>query len=84
MTMSLKLNFYAETFQTSHHMSNSDSRNSSYAYKFVFFLVRVLVKARFQDCQATDPKSQTVLLAIANEQTYIENFSSLGAIAAEK
>jgi hypothetical protein len=65
-------------------MSNSDRRNSSYACKIVFFLVRVLVKARFPDSQATDPKSQTVLLTTADEQTYVENFSSLGAIAAEK
>jgi hypothetical protein len=65
-------------------MSNSDRRNSSYACNIVFFLVRVLVKARFPDSQATDPKSQAVLLATAEEQTYVENFSSLGAIAAEK
>jgi hypothetical protein len=65
-------------------MSNSDSRNSSYACKIVFFLVRVLVKARFPDLQASDPKSQTLLLTTADEQTYVENFSSLGAIAAEK
>jgi hypothetical protein len=65
-------------------MSNSDIRNSSYACIIVFFLVRVLVKARFPDSQATDPKLQTVLLTTADEQTYVENFSSLGAIAAEK
>jgi hypothetical protein len=65
-------------------MSNSDSRNSSFACKIVFFLVRILVKARFPDSQATDPKSQTVLLTTADEQTYVENISSLGAIAAEK
>jgi hypothetical protein len=65
-------------------MFNSDSRNSSYACKIVFFLVRVLVKARFPDSQATDPKSQTVLLTTADEQTYVQIFSSLGAIAAEK
>jgi hypothetical protein len=65
-------------------MSNSDSRNSSSACKIVFFLVRFLVKARFPDSQATDPKSQTVILTTADEQTYVENFSSLGAIAAEK
>jgi hypothetical protein len=65
-------------------MFNSDSRNSMYACKIVFFLVRVLVKARFADSQATDPKSQTVLLTTADEQTYVENFSSLGAKAAEK
>jgi hypothetical protein len=65
-------------------MSNSDCRNMSYACKMVFFLVRVLVKARFPDSQATDPKSQTVLVTTADEQTYVENFSSLGSIAAEK
>jgi hypothetical protein len=65
-------------------MSISDSMNSSYACKIIFFLVRVLVKARFPDSQATDPKSQTVLLTTADEQTHVENFSSLGAIAAEK
>jgi hypothetical protein len=65
-------------------MSNSDSRNSSYACKIVFFLVRVLVKARFLNSQATDPKSQTVLLTTADKQTYVENFSSLVAIPAEK
>jgi hypothetical protein len=65
-------------------MSNSDCRNLSYACKIVFFLVRVLVKARFPASQATDPKSQTVLLTTADEQTYVQIFSSLGAIAAEK
>jgi hypothetical protein len=65
-------------------MSNSDSRTSSYACKIIFFLVRVLIKAIFPDSQATDPKSQTVLLTTADEQTYAENFSFLGAIAAEK
>jgi hypothetical protein len=65
-------------------MSNSDNRNSSYACKIVFFFVRVLVKGRFSDSQASDPKSQTVLLITADEQTYVENYSSLGAIAAEK
>jgi hypothetical protein len=65
-------------------MSNSDSRNSSYACKIVFFFVRILVKAKFSDSQATDSKSQTVLLTTADEQTYVENFSSLGALAAEK
>jgi hypothetical protein len=47
-------------------------------------LVRVLVKARFLDSKATDPKSQTVLLTTVKQQTYVENFSSLDAIAAEK
>jgi hypothetical protein len=65
-------------------MSNSDRRNSSYASKIVFFLVRVLVKARFPDSQATNPKFQTVLLTTADEQTNVYNFSSLCAIAAEK
>jgi hypothetical protein len=65
-------------------MSNSGNRNSSYACKIVFFLVRVLVKARFSDSQDTDPKFQTVLLTTADKHTYVENFSSLGAIAAEK
>jgi hypothetical protein len=65
-------------------MFNSDRNNSSYACEIVFFLVRVLVKARFPDSQATDPKFQTVILTTADEQTYVENFSSLGAIAAEK
>jgi hypothetical protein len=65
-------------------MSNSDCRNLSYVCKIVFFLERVLVKARFPDSQDTDPKSQTVLLTTADEQTYVENVSSLGAIAAEK
>jgi hypothetical protein len=65
-------------------MSNSDGNNSSYGYKSVFFLVRILDKARFLDFKATDPKSHTVLLTTADEQTYVQNFSSLGAIAAEK
>jgi hypothetical protein len=30
------------------------------------------------------PKFQTVLLTIVKQQTYVESFSSLGAIAAEK
>jgi hypothetical protein len=51
--------------------------------KVFFFLVRVLVKARFLDL-ATDPKSQTVLLTTVKQQTFVENFSSLGAITAEK
>jgi hypothetical protein len=65
-------------------MFNYDCRNLSYACKIIFFLVRVLVKARFPASQATDPKSQTVLLTNADEQTYVQNFNSLGAIAAEK
>jgi hypothetical protein len=48
------------------------------------FLVRVLVKARFLDSETTDKKSKTVLLTTVKQQTYVENFSSLGAIAAEK
>jgi hypothetical protein len=31
-----------------------------------------------------DPKSQTVLLTTVKQQTYVQNFSSLGAIGAEK
>jgi hypothetical protein len=65
-------------------MSNSDSGNSGYVCKIVIFLVRILVKARFSDSQATDPKSQTVILTTSDKQTCVENFSSLGAIAAEK
>jgi hypothetical protein len=65
-------------------MSNSDSRNSSHACKNVFFLVRVLVKARFLDSKAMDSKSMTVLFTTRYQRTYVENFSSLGAIAAEK
>jgi hypothetical protein len=49
-----------------------------------FFLVRVLVKAKFQDSWATDLKSKTVLLTTVNQQAYVENFNSLGAIAAEE
>jgi hypothetical protein len=45
---------------------------------------RVLVKASSLDSQVTDPKSQTVLLTTAGEQTYVQNFSSLGAKSAEK
>jgi hypothetical protein len=30
------------------------------------------------------PKSQTVLLTTVKQQTYVENFSSLGSIVAEK
>jgi hypothetical protein len=47
-------------------------------------LVRVLVNARYLASQATDQKSQTALLTTADEQTSVQNFSSLGAIAAEK
>jgi hypothetical protein len=32
----------------------------------------------------TDPKFQTVVLTTVKQQTYVENFSSLSAIAAEK
>jgi hypothetical protein len=39
----------AKTFQMSTHLFNLNHRNSSYACKSVFFLVRVLVKARFLD-----------------------------------
>jgi hypothetical protein len=66
------------------HLFNLNHRNSSYACRSVFFLVRVLVKAKFPDSWATDPKSQTVLLTTVKQQTYVENFSFLGAIAAEK
>jgi hypothetical protein len=52
------LNFSrAKTFQTSPHMFNLRPRNPSYTWKGVFFLVRVLVKARFSDFEAMDPKS---------------------------
>jgi hypothetical protein len=57
-------NLYAETFQTSSHMFKSDSRNSSYACKSAFFVVRVLVKARFLDSKVTDSKFKTVLFTI--------------------
>jgi hypothetical protein len=77
-------NLCAKTFQMSSHLFNLNHRNSSYACKSVFFLVRVLVKARFPDSLATDQKSQTVLLTTVKQQTYVENFSSLGTIAAEK
>jgi hypothetical protein len=46
----------AKTFTISLYMSNSDSRNSSYARKDGFLLIRVLVKARFPDSKAMDPK----------------------------
>jgi hypothetical protein len=49
-------------------MFNSDGRNSIYACKIVFFLEKVLVKVRFPDSKATDPKSQDVLLTTADEQ----------------
>jgi hypothetical protein len=65
-------------------MSNYDNRNSSYASKSVFFLVRVLLKARFLDSKVTDSKFKTVLFTTRYQRTYVENFSSLGAIAAEK
>jgi uncharacterized membrane protein YbaN (DUF454 family) len=50
----------------------------------VFFLVRVLVKARFLDSKVTDPKFQAVLLTTVKQQTYVQNFSSQGAIPVEK
>jgi hypothetical protein len=50
-------------------MSNSDFRNLSHACKSGIILVRVLVKAKFQDSKATDPKSQTELLTAADEQS---------------
>jgi hypothetical protein len=75
---------YAETFRTSPHMSNSVSRNPSYACKSVFFLVKVLVKARFPDYMATFSKSLTVLFTTRYQRNFFENFRSLGAIAAEK
>jgi hypothetical protein len=43
----------AETFPTNPHMSNFDSRYSSYARLDIFFLVRVLVKAKFLDCHGS-------------------------------
>jgi hypothetical protein len=52
--------------------------------KVYFFFVRVLFQARFLDSLATEPKSQTVLLTTVKQQTYVENFSSLGAITAKK
>jgi hypothetical protein len=59
--------FCAETFQTSLYMSNSGSRNSSFARKGVWFLVKIL---RGQTSEpgtlglllATDHKFQTALL----------------------
>jgi hypothetical protein len=62
-------------------MSNFDSRNSSYAFKIVFFMLKVLVKARFLDFKVT---VNTVLFTNTYQRTYVENFSTLGAIAAEK
>jgi hypothetical protein len=61
-------------------MSNFDSRNSNDAGKSVFFLVMVLVEARFPDSKVTDPKSRTVLFTIKYQRNYVEIFSSLGAI----
>jgi hypothetical protein len=74
----------AENFPMSPYMSHSDSKNSSYARKDIFFLVRVLVKASFPDSKATNPELRTVLFITRYQRNYIENFSSLGAIAAEK
>jgi hypothetical protein len=73
MTMSFKLKMILtlRPFKRAIIMSDSDSGNSSYACKIVFFLVRVLVKARFPDSLATDLKSQTVLLTTANEATFV-------------
>jgi hypothetical protein len=65
-------------------MSHSDGRNLSYARKDIFFLVRVLVKARFSNSKTTNPKFRTVLFTTRYQRNYVENFSSLGAIAAEK
>jgi hypothetical protein len=65
-------------------MSNSDTRSSSYVRKDVFFLVRVLDKAKFSDSKATETKFLTVLYTTRYQRTYVENFSPLGAIAAEK
>jgi hypothetical protein len=61
-----------------------DSRDSNYARKYVFFLVRVLVKARFPDSKATDPKFLTALFTTRFQRSYVENFSSLGAMASAK
>jgi hypothetical protein len=66
-------------------MSNFDSRNSRYARKDVFFLVRVLVKARFPN--SIDPGSQipkSPQITNRYQRNYVENFSALGAIAAEE
>jgi hypothetical protein len=88
MTMSLKLKtiLMLRPFKTSPHMSNSDCRNSNSACKSVFFLVMVLVKARFLDSKVTvtDSKSKTVLFTTRFQRSYDENFGSQGAIAAEK
>jgi hypothetical protein len=45
---------------------------------------RVLLKVRFPDSKATDLKFWTVILTTRYERTYIENFRSLSATAAEK
>jgi hypothetical protein len=50
------LEFCAETFPT--------IRNSSYARKDVFFLVRVLVQARFTDSKVTIPNSRPYYLPL--------------------
>jgi hypothetical protein len=65
-------------------MSNIDSRNSSYARKDVFFLVKVLVKVRFQGSNARDTESLTLVFNTRYQRNYVENFCSLSAIAAEK
>jgi hypothetical protein len=63
-------------------MHNSDSRNTSYARKGVFFLVRVL--GWILGFQATDPKFRAILFPTRFQRNIVENFSLLGVIAAEK
>jgi hypothetical protein len=40
-------------------------------------IFQLLVKARFPDPKATDPKSRTVLLTTKYQRNYVQNFSSL-------
>jgi hypothetical protein len=50
----------------------------------VFFFGMGPGQGQIPELLATDQKSQTVLLTTVKQQTYVENFSSLGTIAAEK
>jgi hypothetical protein len=65
------------------HLINLTDRNSSYACKSVFFFGKGPGQGQIPGLLGHGPQIP-VLLTTVKQQTYVQNFSSLGAIAAEK
>jgi hypothetical protein len=67
----------------SSHLFNLNHRNLSYACKSVFF-GKGPGQGQIPGLLGHGSKIQDRTLTTVKQQTYVENFSSLGAIAAEK